>query len=151
LETPWTQQPIVRSCSTRLPATCTARARGCAPRPGGARRAAQPQTLELQALTRQRADHIEARIAAVNQLAALLDEHWPGGKAIFATPHSDIALAFLDAYPTPQHAARLTPAQLEAFCARQGYSGPGPAASCSNGSAAPHWPLPGWASRSSPA
>jgi hypothetical protein len=39
-----------------------------------------PETLELQALTRQRADHVEARVAAVNQLAALLDEHWPGGK-----------------------------------------------------------------------
>jgi hypothetical protein len=30
-------------------------------------------TLGLQALTRQRADHLEARIAAVNQLAARLD------------------------------------------------------------------------------
>ncbi|MGW9032636.1 IS110 family transposase, partial [Streptomyces sp. NPDC055722] len=29
-------------------------------------------TLDLQALTRQRADHIEAKVAAVNQLAALL-------------------------------------------------------------------------------
>ena len=57
--------------------------------------------LELQALTRQRADHIEASVAAVNQLAALLDEHWPGGKAVFASLDSDIALAFLERYPTP--------------------------------------------------
>lgn len=61
-----------------------------------------PDTLELQALTRQRAYHVEARIAAINQLAALLDEHWPGGKAVFASLDSDIALAFLDAYPTPR-------------------------------------------------
>lgn len=82
-----------------------------------------PETLELQALTRQRADHIEARVAAVNQLAALLDEHWPGGKAVFASLDSDIALAFLDRYPTPETAAKLTAARLEAFCKRHGYSG----------------------------
>jgi transposase len=86
----------------------------------------EPATLELQALTRQRADHIEARIAAVNQLAALLDEHWPGGKAVFASLNSDIALAFLDTYPTPQAAASLTAAQLEAFCQQHGYSGKRP-------------------------
>lgn len=81
------------------------------------------ETLELQALTRQRADHVQTRIAAVNQLAALLDEHWPGAKAVFASLDSDIALAFLERYPTPQHAASLTAARLEAFCRRLGYSG----------------------------
>jgi hypothetical protein len=85
-----------------------------------------PETLELQALTRQRADHVEARIAAINQLAALLDEHWPGGKAVFASLDSDIALAFLDRYPTPEAAATLTAARLEAFCKRHGYSGKRP-------------------------
>ncbi|MGH3833267.1 MAG: IS110 family transposase [Pseudonocardiaceae bacterium] len=85
-----------------------------------------PATLELQALTRQRADHIEARISAVNQLAALLDEHWPGGKAVFASLDSDIALSFLDRYPTPEAAATLTAGRLEAFCKRQGYSGKRP-------------------------
>jgi transposase len=84
------------------------------------------QTLELQALTRQRADHVEARVAAVNQLAALLDEHWPGGKAVFASLDSDIALAFLDRYPTPADADGLTADQLEAFCRRHGYSGKRP-------------------------
>ncbi|MGW4772292.1 transposase [Nocardia sp. NPDC004278] len=34
-----------------------------------------------------------------------------------------IALDFLDRYPTPQAAAGLTPAKLEAFCRRRGYSG----------------------------
>ncbi len=82
-----------------------------------------PETLELQALTRQRDDHLGLRIAAVNQLAALLDEHWPGGKNIFAQLNSPIALDFLDRYPTPQTAAVLTPARIEAFCKRRGYSG----------------------------
>ncbi|MFD4577989.1 IS110 family transposase [Streptomyces sp. NPDC058425] len=80
-------------------------------------------TLDLQALTRQRADHIEAKVAAVNQLAALLDEHWPGGKAVFAELDSDIAMAFLERYPTPAKAAKLTAGRLEAWCKRRGYSG----------------------------
>ncbi|MGW4730335.1 IS110 family transposase [Streptomyces shenzhenensis] len=83
-------------------------------------------TTELQALTRQRADHVAARIAAVNQLAALLDTHWPGGKAVFASLDSDIALAFLDRYPTPASAAKLTAGRLEAWCKRHGYSGKRP-------------------------
>jgi transposase len=85
-------------------------------------------TLDLQALTRTRADHVEARIAAVNQLAALLDMHWPGGKAVFANLDSDIAMAFLERYPTPASAARLTAGRLEAWCKRHGYSGRKPGA-----------------------
>ncbi|MFD4245788.1 transposase [Streptomyces sp. NPDC058525] len=80
-------------------------------------------TMDLQALTRTRADHLEARVSAVNRLAALLDEHWPGGKAMFASLDSDIALAFLERYPTPDSAAGLTPGRLGAWCRRRGYSG----------------------------
>ncbi|WP_053725857.1 IS110 family transposase [Streptomyces sp. WM6378] len=82
-------------------------------------------TLELQALTRQRADHIEAKVSAVNQLAALLDVHWPGGKTVFASLDSDIALDFLDRYPTPAAAAaaKLTAGRLETWCKRRRYSG----------------------------
>ena len=82
-----------------------------------------PATLELQALTRQRADHIEAKVAAVNQLDAQLDALWPGGKAVFADRDSDIALDFLERYPTGQDAAKLTAAKLETWCKRRGYSG----------------------------
>ncbi|MDT0331156.1 IS110 family RNA-guided transposase [Nocardiopsis lambiniae] len=83
-------------------------------------------TLDLQALTRQRADHVEARVGAVNQLSALLDEHWPGGKAVFASLDSDIALAFLQRYPTPASAAKLTAGRLATWCKRRGYSGKKP-------------------------
>jgi transposase len=83
-------------------------------------------TLDLQALTRTRADHVEAKVAAVNQLAALLDEHWPGGKAVFANLDSDIAIAFLERYPTPDKAVKLTAGRLEAWCKRRGYSGKKP-------------------------
>ncbi|MCZ7456173.1 IS110 family transposase [Streptomyces sp. WMMC940] len=83
-------------------------------------------TLDLQALTRTRAGHVEARVSAVNQLAALLDAHWPGGKAVFANLDSDIAMAFLERYPTPASAAKLTAGRLEAWCKRRGYSGKKP-------------------------
>lgn len=80
-------------------------------------------TRELQALTRARGDQLELRIAAVNQLAALLDQYWPGGKAVFAALHSTITLAFLTRYPTAASASKLTAKQLETFCRKHSYSG----------------------------
>ena len=41
------------------------------------------------------------RVAATNQLAALLEAFWPGAEAIFADVASPISLAFLTRYPTP--------------------------------------------------
>jgi transposase len=80
-------------------------------------------TRELQALVRLRDDHVKARVAATNQLAALLDQHWPGAAAIFGRLDSEIALAFLERYPTPQSTARLAEARLESFLRRHSYSG----------------------------
>lgn len=80
-------------------------------------------TRELQALVRLRDDHVKAKVAASNQLGALLDAHWPGAKQVFSRLASDIALAFLEAYPTPQAAARLGEARLAAFCRRHSYRG----------------------------
>lgn len=85
-------------------------------------------TKALRAVTRTRGDLVQARVAAVNQLGALLDAHWPGAKAIFANIESAIALAFLAKYPTAASAATLTEKRLAAFCAKQGYSGKKPAA-----------------------
>jgi transposase len=82
-----------------------------------------PATRHLQALSRLRDDHLEAKTAATNQLGALLDAHWPGAKAIFARLDSPIALAFLERYPTPQAAERLGEGRLAAFCRRHSYSG----------------------------
>ncbi len=80
-------------------------------------------TVEVQALSRMRDDHVEAKVAATNQLRALLDRHWPGATAVFARLDSPIALAFLDDYPTPASAARLGEARMELFCRRHSYSG----------------------------
>jgi transposase len=78
---------------------------------------------ELQALVRQRDDLVRARTAAINQLTALLEAHWPGPRDLFQSLGSDIALAFLTDYPTPTAAARLGYARMAAFCRRHSYRG----------------------------
>lgn len=78
---------------------------------------------ELQALVRLREDQIRARTAAVNQLWAMLGNYWPGPRNLFCSLASDIALAFLTAYPTPQSAARLGEARMAAFLRRNSYRG----------------------------
>jgi transposase len=85
------------------------------------------QTRALRTVVRSRGDLVDMRVAAVNQLAALLDAHWPGGRAIFADLESKIALEFLTSYPTPASAAHLGERRIAAFCARHGYSGKRPA------------------------
>lgn len=85
------------------------------------------QTKALRTAARTRTDLVEMRVAATNQLAALLDMHWPGAKAIFADVESPIALKFLTRYPTPASAARLGEKRIAAFCAANGYSGRRPA------------------------
>ncbi len=41
-------------------------------------------TIAARTVVRTRTDLVEQRVAATNQLSALLDAHWPGAKAIFA-------------------------------------------------------------------
>jgi hypothetical protein len=81
----------------------------------------QRATAELQVLCRMRTDHVEAKVAATNQLAAVLGRHWPGAATIFGGLDSEVALAFLDDYPTHASAARLGEARM--FCRRHSYSG----------------------------
>jgi transposase len=80
-------------------------------------------TIAARTVVRTRTDLVEQRVAATNQLSALLDAHWPGAKAIFADVESPISLAFLTRYPTPASAQHLAEKRLTAFLAKQGYSG----------------------------
>src|SRR3984957_16224085 len=94
-------------------------------------RVAAPYTDQARALrtvVRTRDDLVAMRVASANQLSALLEAHWPGGRVIFADVESPISLAFLTRYPTPASAARLGEKRIAAFCASQGYSGRRPAA-----------------------
>jgi transposase len=81
------------------------------------------ETKALRTVVRTRDDLVDARVAATNQLGALLDAHWPGAKAVFADVESPIALEFLTRYPTAAHAKQLGAKRLAAFCAKHGYSG----------------------------
>lgn len=85
-------------------------------------------TRALRTVVRTRDDLVDQRVAAGNQLSALLDAFWPGANAMFATITSEIALAFLTRYPTPTSAARVGPARMASFLTKHGYSGRQPAA-----------------------
>ncbi len=80
-------------------------------------------TRELAALVRARMSLVEARTAASNQLWAILAEHWPGAAAVFQKLTSQVALAFLADYPTPQSAALLGEGRMRQFCRRHSYRG----------------------------
>lgn len=66
---------------------------------------------------------VEARTAASNQLWAIRAEHWPGAAVVFQKLTSQITLAFLTDYPTPQTAALLGEGRMGQFCRQHGYRG----------------------------
>jgi transposase len=86
------------------------------------------ETRALRTAVRTRDDLVQMRVAATNQLAALLDAHWPGAKAVFADVESPISLEFLTRYPTPAAARHLGEKRMAAFLVKHGYSGRRPAA-----------------------
>jgi transposase len=85
------------------------------------------QTKALRTVVRTRDDIVAMRVRATNQLSALLDDHWPGAKEIFADVESPISLPFLRRYPTAATAAHLGDKRLAAFLTKNGYSGRRPA------------------------
>lgn len=87
------------------------------------RRAPSDRTKALRAVVRTRDDLVATRVQLANQLRSLLEGFWPGALAIFADIVSGIALAFLERYPTPSHAAHLGEARLAQFLTKQGYCG----------------------------
>jgi Transposase IS116/IS110/IS902 family len=62
-------------------------------------------------------------VQLANQLRAQLDASWPGATRIFADVDSQIALAFLARYPSPDDARGLGPKRLQGFLARHAYCG----------------------------
>lgn len=85
-------------------------------------------TRALRALVRTRDDLVKARTALTNQLNAQLAVFWPGAAALFQRVDSQIAIAFLDRYPTPEAAAHLGERRLGAFLRRNAYCGRKPVA-----------------------
>jgi len=80
-------------------------------------------TRALRAAVRTRDDLVATRVQLANQLRSLLESFWAGAAAIFADVESPIALAFLDQYPSPEHATALGEKRLARFLTRQHYCG----------------------------
>ncbi len=76
------------------------------------------ETQALRTVVRTRTDLVDMRVAATNQLSALLEASWPGAQAIFADVEPPISLAFLARYPTPASAAHLGEKLRQAACRR---------------------------------
>jgi len=81
------------------------------------------QTRALRSVVRARGDLVDQRVALGNQLRACLQAYWPGAAVIFADVCSEIALAFVERYPTSDAAARLGEVRLASFLKKAGYSG----------------------------
>ena len=81
------------------------------------------QTRALRSVVRTRDDLVNQRVALGNQLRSCLEAYWPGAAVIFADVCSEICLAFLERYPTPESATRLGELRLGSFLKKAGYSG----------------------------
>ena len=81
------------------------------------------ETKALRALTRAREDLVAARVALANQLRAELERFWPGAARIFRDVDSEIALRFLERYPSPADARGLGEKRLQGFLHRHRYCG----------------------------
>lgn len=60
-----------------------------------------------------------------NRLYAVLARYYPAALEVFSSIRTQICLAFIRTYPTPQAAAALRFAEFEAFARAQGYPRPG--------------------------
>ena len=72
-------------------------------------------THALRTVVRTRTDLVDMRVAATNQLPALLETYRPGAKAVFADVKSPISLEFLTHYPTPNAARHMGEKRMAAF------------------------------------
>ena len=79
------------------------------------------ETKALWALTRSRENLVGTRVSLANELRAQLEAFWPGAARIFSDVDSQIALAFLERYPSPADARGLGEKRLDGFLARNGY------------------------------
>jgi transposase len=82
-----------------------------------------PATVALRRACRARKDLVSHRVAVANQLRAHLRNVFPGAVGLFSEIDSPISLAFLARFTTQTDADWLTPKRLDAWLAKQGYSG----------------------------
>ena len=86
-----------------------------------------PGVLALREAVRARKDLVAQRVAACSRLRAHLETAFPGAVGLFAVLDSRLSLAFLDAFPSREAAARLDEAAVAAWLAglpRRGNAAP---------------------------
>jgi len=81
-----------------------------------------PAVQELLQLLRAFEQFQRQQLRVTNQLRQVLKHYYPVMLHLFSDINIDIALTFLQTYPTPQVAQGLTRAELEAFLRSQGYN-----------------------------
>ena len=86
------------------------------------------QIKALATLVHGRDELVIERVRLANQLRELLQSYWPGAAGLFSDVDSQISLAFIQRYPTPQSASRLGAKGLAGFCKKHHYSGRRPPA-----------------------
>ena len=94
------------------------------------------QTKALRALTRAREDLVQTRMALSNQLRAELERFWPGPIGLFKRPRQPDLARVPEALSEPRRRRTLGEKRLQAFLARQRYSGRKHPPSCWPSSAA---------------
>jgi hypothetical protein len=77
---------------------------------------------------RARGELVRQRVAAINQPTATLEAFWPDARVVSPDAEREIALAFLERYPTPASAIHLGEQRTAAFLTRHRYRGQTPAA-----------------------
>lgn len=80
-----------------------------------------PLAQELKCITRSHEDLVEQRTRLTNQIKACLKEYYPAALTFFSSVDQPLALAFLEAFPTPEAARRLSAQELETFCFQRCY------------------------------
>jgi len=78
---------------------------------------------ELRLLTRDRQTLVAFRTQLVNQLISCLKAYYPRALELFSQPDSNIFLAFLREFPTPEDAQKVTVVRFTTFLKRNSYPG----------------------------
>jgi len=79
---------------------------------------------KLRHLTRERESLVQTKTQLENQLQAALKDYYPAVLNAFPSFDTQVSLAFLCAYPSPERASKLTKEELVAFLKEQHYTHP---------------------------
>lgn len=82
-----------------------------------------PLLAELTAVSRDRQRILDMRVDTANRLRSILQAYHPAPLHLFSSLDRDITPAFIQTFPTPAQATRITTTRMGGFTGRHGYSG----------------------------